>query len=117
MYEKVVPRLLRPLETEGRTLKPCLVHGDFWDGNTAVAIESGQLYMFDSGAFWGHNECKLQIVYHLLLRKAYSPLDDLASCRPARSKLGRPFMEEYFKHFPITPPEEDWEDRNLLYSL
>ena len=33
---KVVPRLLLPLQSEGRTLKPCLMHGDCWDGNTAM---------------------------------------------------------------------------------
>ena len=27
---KVIPRLLKPLETDGRTIKPCLVHGDLW---------------------------------------------------------------------------------------
>jgi protein-ribulosamine 3-kinase len=26
MYEKVIPRLLRPLETGGRSIQPCLVH-------------------------------------------------------------------------------------------
>ena len=30
--EKVVPRLLLPLQSEGRYLKPCLIHGDCWDG-------------------------------------------------------------------------------------
>ena len=30
--EKVVPRLLLPLEADGRVLKPCLIHGDCWDG-------------------------------------------------------------------------------------
>lgn len=30
--QKVVPRLLLPLEAEGRVLKPCLIHGDCWDG-------------------------------------------------------------------------------------
>ncbi|KAL8724230.1 MAG: hypothetical protein Q9166_008061, partial [cf. Caloplaca sp. 2 TL-2023] len=33
---KVVPRLLLPLQSDGRVLKPCLVHGDCWDGNTAM---------------------------------------------------------------------------------
>lgn len=28
MLEKVIPRLLRPLETEGRKLKPCLIQCD-----------------------------------------------------------------------------------------
>ena len=31
--DKVVPRLLRPLQTDGRTIKPSLCHGDLWDGN------------------------------------------------------------------------------------
>ena len=30
ILEKVIPRLIRPLETEGRSIKPCLVHGDLW---------------------------------------------------------------------------------------
>ena len=30
LFETVIPRLLRPLETSGRTLKPCFVHGDIW---------------------------------------------------------------------------------------
>ena len=29
--EKVVPRLLLPLQSEGRVLKPCLIHGNCWD--------------------------------------------------------------------------------------
>lgn len=33
LFEKVIPRLLRPLETGGRSLKPCFVHGDLWHGN------------------------------------------------------------------------------------
>lgn len=36
LLEKVIPRLLRPLETEGRTVKPCLVHGDLWHGNSML---------------------------------------------------------------------------------
>jgi protein-ribulosamine 3-kinase len=34
LFEKVIPRLLRPLETGGRKLKPCFVHGDLWYGNS-----------------------------------------------------------------------------------
>ena len=29
--ENVVPRLLLPLQSDGRVLKPCLLHGDCWD--------------------------------------------------------------------------------------
>lgn len=30
MFEKVIPRLLRPMETNGRSMKPSLVHGELW---------------------------------------------------------------------------------------
>ncbi|KAH8878774.1 hypothetical protein GQ53DRAFT_857582 [Thozetella sp. PMI_491] len=33
---RVIPRLLRPLQSNGRTIKPCLVHDDLWDGNLAT---------------------------------------------------------------------------------
>jgi fructosamine-3-kinase len=57
LYEKVIPRLLRPLETEGRTLRPCLVHGNLWEEHVAVHAANDQLYIFNSSAFWAHNEC------------------------------------------------------------
>lgn len=42
LCKEVIPRLLRPLETGGRSIKPCLVHSDLWPGNC----------MFDSCAYW-----------------------------------------------------------------
>ncbi|KAM7206747.1 Fructosamine kinase domain containing protein [Rhypophila sp. PSN 637] len=41
--EKVIPRLLRPLEAEGRSIEP----------------DTGEPMMFDASAFWGHNEYEL----------------------------------------------------------
>lgn len=55
---KVIPRLLRPLETQGRTVKPSLLHGDLWIGNVATKKETGQPVVFDSSAYYGHHECK-----------------------------------------------------------
>ncbi|KAF5636246.1 kinase-like domain protein [Fusarium tjaetaba] len=37
LFEKVIPRLLRPLESDGRTVKPSLIHGDLWFGDEYVA--------------------------------------------------------------------------------
>jgi protein-ribulosamine 3-kinase len=99
LLEKVCPRLLRPLETEGRNIRPCLVHGDLWDGNIAVRARSGKPVIFDASALWAHNEYELHI------------------WRGTRYRIGRTFMKEYFHHFPISPPEDDWADRNLLYSI
>ena len=53
---KVIPRYLRPLETQGRSVIPCLVHSDLWPGNIKPRADSGDLCMFDACAYWGHNE-------------------------------------------------------------
>jgi fructosamine-3-kinase len=58
MLEKVIPRLLRPLETEGRSIKPCFVHGDMWDGNAPVNMDNDQAIVFDPIGLYAHNECK-----------------------------------------------------------
>lgn len=31
--------------------------------------------------------------------------------------MGRHWMREYHKHFPISDPEEDYEDRILVYAM
>ena len=55
---KVIPRLLRPLETGGRSIRPCLVHGDTWDGNVATNLVSNHPVIFDSTCIYAHNECE-----------------------------------------------------------
>lgn len=53
LFEKVIPRLLRPLESGGRKIQPSLVHGDLWCGNAGIAdesIEEGIVY--DPSSFW-----------------------------------------------------------------
>lgn len=54
--EKVVPRLLRPLETGGRSIQPRLVHGDIWDGNVSTNLETNTPVIFDATSIYGHNE-------------------------------------------------------------
>lgn len=56
ILKKVVPRLLLPLQSEGRTLKPCLVHGDCWDGNTAMDKRTDEAFIFDVCSFYGHSK-------------------------------------------------------------
>jgi fructosamine-3-kinase len=58
LMTKVIPRLLRPLETEGRTLTPTLVHGDLWDGNVAIDEATGRTVVFDATPLYAHNECE-----------------------------------------------------------
>lgn len=57
MFGKVIPRLLRPLESGGRSITPSLVHGDLWCGNAAVDLENDIPLVFDPCCFWAHNEC------------------------------------------------------------
>ena len=57
-FQKVIPRLLRPLETGDNSISPSLVHGDLWCGNAAVDQESDLPVIFDPSSFWAHNECK-----------------------------------------------------------
>jgi protein-ribulosamine 3-kinase len=57
LFEKVIPRLLRPMETQGRNINPCLIHGDMWHGNTSTDIATNEPIVFDACCFWGHNEC------------------------------------------------------------
>jgi fructosamine-3-kinase len=54
--EKVIPRYLSPLESDGRSIKPCLIHSDLWPGNIKPKASSDELCMFDACAYWGHNE-------------------------------------------------------------
>ena len=58
IFSKVIPRLLRPLETGGRSIRPCLVHGDTWDGNVATNLVSKHPAIFDSTCIYAHNECE-----------------------------------------------------------
>ncbi|KAL1884047.1 hypothetical protein Daus18300_000156 [Diaporthe australafricana] len=97
-FEKVCPRLLRPLETNGRHIKPVLIHGDLWVGNTAVQAETNDPFLFDSSAFWGHNEYELSYM------------------RPIATDWGRKYVEAYHKLIPKSEPQEDWDARNALYA-
>ena len=58
LFSKVIPRLLRPLTTEGRTIKPVLIHGDLWCGNMATNANTGDPVTFDPSVLWAHNECQ-----------------------------------------------------------
>jgi protein-ribulosamine 3-kinase len=76
-------------------------------------------YIYDASAFWGHNECEFQDLFSFIkaLSDTKSTLDDLHNWRGARFRLSKEYVKEYFKNFPMSPPQEDWDDRNLLYSM
>ena len=67
MLSKVIPRLIRPMETGGRSIKPSLVHGDLWCGNTAVDTRTDLPLIYDPSSFYAHNECKRKKFFLRLL--------------------------------------------------
>jgi protein-ribulosamine 3-kinase len=64
IVEKVIPRLLRPLETEGRKVIPRLVHGDLWDGNASVDVATNRPIIFDACSSYAHYECEISERHH-----------------------------------------------------
>jgi protein-ribulosamine 3-kinase len=85
--EKVVPRLLLPLQSHGRVLKPSLVHGNCWDGNTAMDMKTGEAFVFDVCSFFGHNEY------------------DIGNWRAPRHQLSTfAYIKNYKKCFPVSEP-------------
>jgi protein-ribulosamine 3-kinase len=52
LFEKVIPRLLRPLETGGRSITPCLIHTDLWSGNMNPDVDTDKLMVYDSRGMW-----------------------------------------------------------------
>ncbi|KAL4751310.1 hypothetical protein BDW72DRAFT_173823 [Aspergillus terricola var. indicus] len=93
----VVPALLIPLQSDGRTLKPCLVHGDCWDMNTAMGSD-GRAVFFDVASFYAHNEY------------------DVGNWRAARHGLSeRRYIEAYKALVP--PSEPGKNDPSLLLPV
>jgi len=57
IVELVIPRLMRPLETGGRSIRPCLVHGDLYAGNVSVDEAALEPIVYDATCLYAHNEC------------------------------------------------------------
>lgn len=95
----VVPQLLEPLQAQGRQLKPCLVHGDLWEENTATNLATGEPVVFDASCLYAHNEY------------------ELGTWRREVVKFGRLYFNQYLRHIPPSEPVDQWDDRIRLYSL
>ena len=126
VVSKVVPALLLPLQTDGRSIKPCLVHGDCWDRNTATG-EDGRAFFFDVASFYAHNEYDLgdwRTPRHVLSDPSYTdaykalvPVSEPGECLPHLSTIGKKEKRSINTSFVLISQVEDWDSRNLLYSL
>ena len=54
-----IPQVLKPLQFAGRLLKPCLIHGDLWEGNTGIHNASKDFIFFAAAVMYVHNEFEL----------------------------------------------------------
>ncbi|CAJ2508913.1 Uu.00g139390.m01.CDS01 [Anthostomella pinea] len=97
-FKKVIPCLLRPLESGGRYIFPSLTHGDLWHGNASMDEESGMPIIFDAASFYAHNEYELGV------------------WRQPWNKINESYRMRYHEHFPPSEPKEDYDDRNALYA-
>lgn len=100
IFSHVIPRLIGVLESDGRSVKPCLIHADLWEGNTGTSYETGDIYIFDSGAFYAHHEMEIGD-----WRCHYNKIHD------------KIYTKTYLRHFGASEPIEEWDDRNRMYCI
>lgn len=98
LLARVVPRLLRPLESGGRRLRPALCHGDLRAANAGSA-ECGAVMVFRPAALYAHNEF------------------ELGPWRALCHGFDRRFLRAYLRLVPPSEPRADFDDRNALYAL
>lgn len=99
--DKVIPRLLGVLQADGRQIKPAIIHGDLWEGNMGINMETGQSILFDAGSYFAPNEMELG---HW--RCEFSSV--------FRAKI---YTQHYLRHYPAAEPADEFDDRSRLYSL
>lgn len=96
----VIPRLIGALESDGRSIKPCLIHGDLWEGNIGTSNETSDIYIFDAASFYAHNEMEIgdwRCPYNKIHNEVYT--------------------RTYLQHFGPSEPKEEWDDRNRMYCV
>ncbi|KAL8716866.1 MAG: hypothetical protein Q9225_005838 [Loekoesia sp. 1 TL-2023] len=100
VLEKVIPRLLGALESDGRSVKPALIHGDLWEGNIAMEKHTGKIFLIDAAAYYAHAEMEIG-----MWRCERHAIHD--------SK----YRDAYLEQVPKDEPVEEWDDRNRLYCV
>ncbi|KAL8848625.1 MAG: hypothetical protein Q9221_006350 [Calogaya cf. arnoldii] len=97
----VVPLVLGPLESHGRIVKPCLIHGDLWDGNIGTDSQTGQIYIFDASAHYSHNEM------------------EIAMWRGKFNKVvnSEVYLNNYLSRMDISEPKAQFDNRSRIYSV
>ncbi|KAL9116942.1 MAG: hypothetical protein Q9187_006527, partial [Circinaria calcarea] len=91
----VIPRLIGALEADGRSVKPCLIHADLWEGNTGTSYETGEIFLFDAGSYYAHNEM------------------EIGDWRCPYNKINSEiYTKTYLRNYGMSEPTGEWDDRN-----
>ena len=101
LIDVVIPRLLGALQSNGREIKPTLIHGDLWEENVGIDKETGNTIVFDPGSLYAHNEMEF----------------GTWRCSWARYFKSPEYLHHYQRHIEPSEPAEEWDDRNRLYSI
>lgn len=97
---EVIPRFVGILERDGRSIKPCLIHGDIWESNIGTDSRTGNIYIFNAAVYYAHSEMEIGIwrVNHHKMR------DEV-------------YRHEYAEQFKQSEPADEWDDRLKLYGV
>ncbi|RDH35051.1 Fructosamine kinase-domain-containing protein [Aspergillus welwitschiae] len=119
LFERVIPRLLRPLESEGWSVKPSLIHGDLWYANSGIDTETGESLVFDACCFYAYNECELAGFYGegTEADRRDTNEDEFGQWRPICNRFGDEYLEAYRSYAQILPPEEDYDGQQILNDI
>ena len=101
LIDVVIPRLLGALQSDGRDIKPTLIHGDLWEKNVGIDKDTGKTIVFDPGSTYAHNEMEF----------------GTWRCSWAYHFNALIYMQLYKSHIEPSEPVEEWDDRNRLYSI
>ena len=101
LISDVVPQVLQPLESEGRTVKPCLIHGDLWDGNIGTEYETGEIYIFDASVHYAH--------YEMEIAMWRGKFNEVVSSMV--------YWDNYLSRMGVSEPKGQFDDRNRMYSV
>ncbi|GKT50168.1 protein-ribulosamine 3-kinase, chloroplastic [Colletotrichum spaethianum] len=99
LIDHTIPRLLGALQSNGRVIKPCLVHGNLSASTMALNMDNEEPILLGPRILYAHNEYELG-----------------GWCRKTGT-LPWSFFREYRQHFPPSEPVEEWDDRLRLYSI
>lgn len=96
---KTIKLILEPLQSDGRELKPSLVHGDMWEENVSTNLATGSTVVYDCTAVYAHHEF------------------EIGMWRGEVYRFGPSYFRRYLMYNPPSDPIEQFEDRNRTYSM